>query len=87
MKNVVLSVLVVLVLGTVLVATLSMFEVTKEAAKHIVGGFPLMLALYGIIGNAFATIACARSALKKACFGKHILRSVRYKHKYRAEGS
>jgi hypothetical protein len=43
MKNVALSVLVVLVLGTVLVATLSMFEITKEAAKPIVGGIPLAI--------------------------------------------
>jgi hypothetical protein len=43
MKNVALSVLIVLVLGTVLVATLSMFEITKEAAKPIVGGFPLAI--------------------------------------------
>jgi hypothetical protein len=43
MKNVALSVLVVLVLGTVVVATLSMFEMTKEAAKPIVGSFPLTI--------------------------------------------
>jgi hypothetical protein len=43
MKNVALSLMVVLVLGTVLVATLWMFEITKEAAKAIVGGFPLAI--------------------------------------------
>jgi hypothetical protein len=43
MKNIALSVLIVLVFGAVLVATLSMFEVTKEAAKPIVGGFPLAI--------------------------------------------
>jgi hypothetical protein len=36
-------VLIVLVLGTVLVATLSMFEITKAAANPIVGGFPLAI--------------------------------------------
>jgi hypothetical protein len=43
MKNVALSVLIVVVLGTAVVATLSMFEITKEAAKPIVAGFPLAI--------------------------------------------
>jgi hypothetical protein len=37
MKNVVLSVLVVLVLGAAVVATLSIFEITKKAAELIAG--------------------------------------------------
>jgi hypothetical protein len=43
MKNAALSVLVVLVLAALLLVPLSMFEVTKEAAKPIVGGLPLAI--------------------------------------------
>jgi hypothetical protein len=43
MKNVALSVLIVLVLGTALVATLSKFETTKAAVNPIVGSFPLAI--------------------------------------------
>jgi len=40
MKNVALSVLVVLVLGAVLVVPLSNFESTRKAVEPIIGGFP-----------------------------------------------
>src|SRR5438876_10960778 len=70
MKNVALSVLVVVVLGAVLVVPLSNFEITQKAVGPIIGGFPAaVIAVHQLMQKSVSRLSL--SARKRGVVSLH----------------